>query len=89
MDGEAKADGPVRIKVGCVFSDVVENASWMLVDIEDGCFEVDGSPQVVVVGQLVWIDEDVGWERVECMERTGRGEGRKWETREEGRMKAG
>jgi len=60
----------------------------MLVDVEDGCFEVDGGAKVVVVGQLVWIDEEVWWERVESMERTGRGERRKGEAGGEGGMKA-
>lgn len=88
MDGEAKADGPIRVEASCTFSDVVENVSWMLVDVEDGCLEVDGGPEVVVVGQLVWIDEEVGWEGVESMESTGSGERRKGETGEEGGMKA-
>ena len=88
MDGEAKADCPVRMEVSCIFGDVVENVSLTVVDTEDGCFEVDGGPKVVVVGQLVWVDENVGWEGVENMEGTGRGERRKRETRDEGGMKA-
>lgn len=88
MDGEAKTDGPVRMEVSCAFCDVVENVSRTLVDVEDGCFEVNGGPEVMVTRQLVWVDEDVGWERVEDMERTRGGEGRKRETRNEGGMKA-
>ena len=88
MDGEIKADGPVRMKVSCIFGDVVENVSLTFVDIEDGCFEVDGGLEIVVVGQFVWVDENVRRERVESMERTGRGENRKRETRDEGGMKA-
>jgi hypothetical protein len=88
MHGEAEADGPVWLEVGCVFADVVEDESWTLVDVEDGCLEVDGGPKVVVAGQLVWVDEDVRGERVERMERTGSGEGGKRETREEGGMEA-
>jgi len=87
VDGEAKAGGPVGLEVGCIFGDVVENVGWMLVEDEDGCFEVDGGPKVVVLGQLVWIDEEVGWEGVESMERAGRGERGERETREEGGMK--
>ena len=86
VDGEAKADGPVQLEVSCIPGDVVENVSWMWVEVEDGCFEVDGSPKVVVLGQLIWIDEDVGWEGIESMKRTVRGEGGEWETREEGGM---
>jgi len=88
MDGEAKADGPVRMKVSCIFGDVVENVCLTVVDIEDGCFEVDGGLKVVVIGQFVWVDENVGWEGVESMEGTGGGERRKRETRDEGGMKA-
>jgi hypothetical protein len=87
MEEEAKADRPVRMEVGCIFGDVVENVRLTFVDIEDGCFEVDGGPKVVVVGQFVWVDENVGWERVESMERTGNGKRRKGETRDEGRVK--
>ena len=86
MNGEAKTDCPVRLEVSCISGDVVENVSWKLVEVEDGCFEVDGGPKVVVLGQLVWIDEDVGWEGVESMERTVRGERGERETREEGGM---
>ena len=64
MDGEAKTNGPVRLEVGCISGDVVENVSWMLLEAEDGCFEVDGGPKVVVLRQLVWIDEDVRWEGI-------------------------
>lgn len=88
VNGEVKADGPVGLKVSCIFTDVVEDVSWTLVDGKDGCFEVDGGPKVVVVGQLVWIDEDVGWERIKSMERTGRGERGKGETRDEGGVEA-
>ena len=88
MDGEAKADGPVLVEAGCIFCDVVEDVSWVLVEVEDGGFEVDGGPQVVVPGELVWIDEEVGREGVEGMERTGRGEGGERETREQGGVEA-
>ena len=87
MDGKTKADGPVRMEVCCIFGDVVENVSLMFVDIEDGCFEVDGGPKVVVVGQFVWVNENMGWERVENMKRTRRGERRKRDARDEGGMK--
>ena len=56
----------------------------MLVDAEDGRFEVNDGPKVVVVGQLVWIDEDVGRKRVESMKGARRGRRRKRETRDEG-----
>ena len=87
MDGKTKADGPVWLEVSCIFRDVVENGSWLLVDVEDGCLEVDGGPKIVVLGQLVRIDEDVGWERVESMERTGGREGGERETGEESGVK--
>jgi len=86
VDGEAKADGPVRLEVGSISGDVVENVSWMLVEAENGCFEVDGGLKVVVLGQLVWIDKDMGWEGIESMERTVRRERGERETREEGGM---
>ena len=86
MDGEAKADGVIRLEASCISGDVVENVSWVVVEVEDGRFEVDGSSKVVVLGQLVWIDEDVGWEGVESMERTVRGERGERETREKGGM---
>lgn len=88
MDGEAKTDGAVGVEVGRVFGDVVENVSWTLVEAEDGCFEVDGGAEVVVIGQFVWVDEEAGWERVEGMERAGGGERGKGETREEGEVEA-
>lgn len=88
MDGEAKADGPVRVEVGCAFGDIVENVSLTLVGIEDGCLEVDGGREVMVVSQLVWIDEGVGWERIESMESTGGGERREREAGDQGGMEA-
>lgn len=60
-----------------------------MVNSEDRCFEVYCGPKVVVVGQLVWIDKQVGWERVEGMECTRGGERRKREARDEGGMKTG
>ena len=86
MDGEAETDGPVRLEVGRVFADVEENASWTVVDGEDGRFEVHGGAEVVVVGQLVWVDEDVGRERIEGMEGTGSGERGEGEAGDEGGM---
>lgn len=86
MDGEAKADSSVLLEVSCISGDVVKDVSWMLVEVEDGCFEVDSGPKVVVLGQLVWIDEDVGRKGVKSMERTIRGERGERETREEGGM---
>ena len=88
MDGEAKADGPVLVEVRRVSADVVEDVSWMMVDGEDGCLEVDGGAEVVVLGQLVWVDEDVGRERVEGMEGTGRGGRGERKTGDEGGMEA-
>jgi hypothetical protein len=74
------------VEVSGIFCDIVEDVSWTLVDVEGGCFEVDGIPEVVVAGQLVWVDEDVGWERVENMERARRREWEERETRVQGRM---
>jgi len=88
MNGEGKADSPILVEVSCVFGNVVEDVSRTLVDIEDGRLEVDGGLKVVVVGQLIWIDEEVGWERVESVERTGGGERRERETGDKGGMKA-
>lgn len=89
VDRETEADAPVRVEVSCIFGNVVKNMSLSLVDIEDGCFKVNRGPKVVVVGQFVWVDKDVGRESVESMKRTVEGERRKRETRNKGGMKAG
>ena len=88
MDGETKANGPIWLEASCVSTDVVEDVGWMLVDGEDGRLEVDGGPEVVVVGQLVWVDKDVGRERVEGMKGAGGGEAGMGETGDEGGMEA-
>lgn len=87
MDGKAKADSPVWVEESRIFRDIVENASWTIVNAEDGCFEVYCSPKVVVAGEFVWIDKYVGRERVESMKGTRSRERREREAREEGRMK--
>jgi hypothetical protein len=88
MHGEAKADGPVWLEVGCVPGDVVEDVGWMFVEAEDGRFEVDGGAEVVVLGQLVWVDEEVRGKGVEGMEGTGGRESREGETGEQGGVEA-
>ena len=88
MDGQAKADGSIRVEVSLFFREVVENLSRTLIDYEGGCFEVNGRFKVVVFGQLVWVNKYVGWERIESMERTRRMKKRNREAGEESRMKA-
>lgn len=89
MDRETEADAPVWVEVSCIFGNVVENVRLPLVDIEDGCFEVNRGPKLVVFGQFIWVDKDVWWEGVESMIRTMNGERRERETRDEGGMEAG
>jgi hypothetical protein len=72
------------MEVSCTLSDVVEDVGRTLVDAEDGRFEVDGGLKVVVVGQFVRIDEEVGRKRVESMKGARRRRRRKRETRNEG-----